>query len=722
MGRTIEIQVVGHPALGGTFDPASTPSIDIGRSGACTIVLDDPLIAPKHCRIVPENDRVILRNLDPEIGVICDGADVERETTLVGEHDLDLGGVQLVVRVLDDEAAPTDEQTAPSEGPATPAPSDPDSPPSPSTPATITTETPPGGHDTPENRQPPPVPPVPPASSTSPAAPPTEPAPEPAAEPVPGVAPGSEPEPGPAAGSRPAPTASLPPPLADLCGPLLDEFGPDVPGLNDPSALEHFAVRAHVSADQYGFDTPEDLRALLRCMILIGDDLTETNRKNADIEATLSLTGRPAEQRLRRATKIAERIAAEQGGPAGPAVPTGPVGTDHPGPHEAHPKKPDHPPAATTVPPSPAPRPGTTPEPPAEPSSEPIPEPPAAPARIEPASPTTSPAAAAAAAPAPAPAADPVANDAGFPGMTGYEIESINDDGVFGGRDTTTNRRVLVALCDADRAQAAATLTHRNLAKIIDAGRVVIDGAERGFLVINDDDTRGSVADLLERVTLKPMTTLGGDDVLGTLGLDAATLPPRIAEIAAEGRHVYERIVLHWIADLAEAVQLAHDAGLPHGGIGPSCTHLDRHGLLVLRWLGRFDPASTSAECLGPGVIETLAPERVAAIASGNPPARPGAADLWSLGLLGYTLLAGRSPFSSRDPMADIVTLTITPLHELDESIGEPGSSAIMSALRRDPGERPASAQSLAESLRRAASDTGEDNGKKRFGLFGKKG
>ncbi|HHN78169.1 MAG TPA: FHA domain-containing protein, partial [Phycisphaerales bacterium] len=124
MGRKIEIQVLGHPTIGGTFDRDSVPSIDIGRSGACAVVLDDPLIAPKHCRLEFDADRVVLHNLDQEIGVICDGVYVENETTLAGEHELDLGGVQLVVRVV--EAAPTGGADASAEpDPAEPVPEEP---------------------------------------------------------------------------------------------------------------------------------------------------------------------------------------------------------------------------------------------------------------------------------------------------------------------------------------------------------------------------------------------------------------------------------------------------------------------------------------------------------------------------------------------------------------------------------------------------------------------
>ncbi|MBZ0172745.1 MAG: FHA domain-containing protein, partial [Phycisphaerales bacterium] len=107
MGHTIEIEVVGHASLGGVFDLAGTPSVDIGRSGACAIMLDDPLIAAKHCRVFVENGRVVLRNLDQEIGVYCDGDFVERETVITAEHEVDLGEVRLLVRLRVEQPEPT---------------------------------------------------------------------------------------------------------------------------------------------------------------------------------------------------------------------------------------------------------------------------------------------------------------------------------------------------------------------------------------------------------------------------------------------------------------------------------------------------------------------------------------------------------------------------------------------------------------------------------------
>ena len=152
---------------------------------------------------------------------------------------------------------------------------------------------------------------------------------------------------------------------------------------------------------------------------------------------------------------------------------------------------------------------------------------------------------------------------------------------------------------------------------------------------------------------------------------------------------------------------------------------LDRHGVAVLRWLGRYDHTIVGVDEIEPSLLETISPERVAAIADGSPlPAHAAASsDVWSLGLLGHTLLTGRSAFapSRGELLRDIVTRSIPPPHEVAEGVSEQAGEACLAALHRDPSRRPATMAAFAIMLR-AAADAGEDEGKKRFGLFGRKG
>jgi serine/threonine-protein kinase len=100
-----------------------------------------------------------------------------------------------------------------------------------------------------------------------------------------------------------------------------------------------------------------------------------------------------------------------------------------------------------------------------------------------------------------------------------------------------------------------------------------------------------------------------------------------------------------------------------------------------------------------------MAPERFRGAAT------DGAADVYSVGVMLYRMLAGRLPFSAPD--ADLMAIVMMHLHNAPPPLSEaaPGiapeiDAIVMSTLRKDPRERPAIA-SLAASFARAA---GRDN------------
>lgn len=801
MQRTIEIEVEGHEGIGGVYRLTADRPIEVGRAGGCTITLDDPLIAPKHCRIVLERGEVVLKNLDQEIGVFCDGSFVEQRVTLAGEHEIELSEARIRVRVVAEaeprtapvaetpvvvetavemEAPPVVTPSAGLPGPAVdpvveepvepePAPERAPDPEPAITPGSETVHEPPAHTEEapvrhpdpfaerepvaapeiePEPvREPDPVPDPAPISEPEPVA---TPEPEPVFEPEPEPEPRPEPEPEPIQEPEPVRTFGL----DDLDGataafvePLAEEFGLEEMTPGQPALLEKFVARVRELSGRYGLAGDDDRRALLRCMLLIGDDLSVSSRRNADIEATLSLADRPAEQRLRRATKIAELIANEHGGAIGLAPPADPGrrggGVQHAFTPGAMPAAVRSPEAAS----EPAPQANAEPvdaelsalvEPAGEPIAESVQRPAPAPAISEVREPErpvppapelkTEPMIA-----SPAPAPDPgpapaTARDDSLPSIAGYTVESAAGRELFAGSDAATFERVLIGLAAGgasaaqERLTSASGLMHRNLAKVLDSGVTAIGGVERAYVVIEDEGS-ATLGDVIERVSLKPFLPLSGDELWRSLGLAEGMLAPQIAAIAGEGERIFERLVLNWIADLAEAMQLAHEAGLVHAGLHPGSVAIDRHGMVVLRWLGRHDGAETTIDRIDAESLDALSPERVASLADGTPlplGARA-ASDVWSLGVLGVSLLTGRSPFggSRGETLAAIVTREIG---DAIEGVSDESARALLSALERDPARRPPAASAYAQRLRTAAQESGDEGGKKRFALFGRKG
>ncbi len=110
------------------------------------------------------------------------------------------------------------------------------------------------------------------------------------------------------------------------------------------------------------------------------------------------------------------------------------------------------------------------------------------------------------------------------------------------------------------------------------------------------------------------------------------------------------------------------------------------------------------AEALPPTLLEGslafLAPEQTGRM---NRPV-DARSDLYALGATFYTLLSGRPPFTSLDPMtliADHLAKTPEPLHRLNPKIPEILSRIILKLLAKEPDERYHSAIGLASDLRR---------------------
>ncbi len=73
--------------------------------------------------------------------------------------------------------------------------------------------------------------------------------------------------------------------------------------------------------------------------------------------------------------------------------------------------------------------------------------------------------------------------------------------------------------------------------------------------------------------------------------------------------------------------------------------------------------------------------------------------DLYSLGMIGYEMLAGRSAFRAGDMMAILTAQMADPPPPLPDSVPEPLSRVIYSLLEKDPKARPQSAEELFEQL-----------------------
>jgi serine/threonine protein kinase len=149
----------------------------------------------------------------------------------------------------------------------------------------------------------------------------------------------------------------------------------------------------------------------------------------------------------------------------------------------------------------------------------------------------------------------------------------------------------------------------------------------------------------------------------------------------------------HYIRQAALGLQHAHEAGLVHRDIKPSNVLLDRTGTIKILDLGlaRFfhdeDDDLSKRHVDSPlGTTDYMAPEQ--ALDSHQADIR---ADIYSLGVTFYFLLAGHGPFQKGSPLQKLIRHQIEPpqpIQELRPDVPEEVATILERMMHKDPAER----------------------------------
>jgi serine/threonine-protein kinase len=263
-----------------------------------------------------------------------------------------------------------------------------------------------------------------------------------------------------------------------------------------------------------------------------------------------------------------------------------------------------------------------------------------------------------------------------------YRLErSLGNGGmgeVFVATDTVLDRRVALkrlstALTEDEAARARFLREARALARISSPNVVAVFDA-------GDETEPYLVMELIEGTTLRT--------VLRTTG----RLPPERARAIGAG--------------IAAGLAAAHDQGVIHRDVKPSNIFLTASGEPKVGDFGiaRLERGDMTLTMTGQafGSAAYVSPEQAT---GGRVDTR---SDLYSLGCVLYEMLAGRRPFEGDEPVAltyQHVHTAPVPLDALDAGIAPELASLVDALLRKDPADRPQTADEVRAALEATPAD-----------------
>lgn len=277
-----------------------------------------------------------------------------------------------------------------------------------------------------------------------------------------------------------------------------------------------------------------------------------------------------------------------------------------------------------------------------------------------------------------------------------YRLDSMIATGGMGvvwrGTDTRLNRPVAVKVLKPEyaddpmfrsrfegEARSAAALHHPGIAGVYDYGAGPED-------TVGDDLPPYLVMELVDG---QPLSTL-------------------LSNARASGRTLDTGVVQDLMAQAADALAVAHRAGIVHRDVKPANLLVTSDRTVKITDFGiarALDSVALTRTGSVMGTPQYLSPEQ----ARGNP-STP-ASDVYSLGVVAFECLAGRRPFEAETPVATALAHLQQPVPQLPPSVPGPLAAVVRRALAKDPAERYADGAAFAEALRspEVAAVTGPD-------------
>ena len=264
-------------------------------------------------------------------------------------------------------------------------------------------------------------------------------------------------------------------------------------------------------------------------------------------------------------------------------------------------------------------------------------------------------------------------------------------------------------------ATAAAKLHHSGIVPIYDFGQSghtyyyameVVHGRPLNEMIHRFSDanvasaSQTRLAELLSQATAGKQDASNGTTSSAVSSASSASHPS--SGSASRGR-VYYRQVARWMSEAADALNYAHSQGIIHRDIKPGNLMPSREGRIMILDFGLAKSSSELSVTMTGSLLGTLrymSPEQAMA----KRMKVDHRTDIYSLGATMYELLTFQPAFQGRDEketLGQIITKEPTPPRKIASHVPRELETICLKTLEKDAGARYATAQDLADDLRR---------------------
>jgi len=158
--------------------------------------------------------------------------------------------------------------------------------------------------------------------------------------------------------------------------------------------------------------------------------------------------------------------------------------------------------------------------------------------------------------------------------------------------------------------------------------------------------------------------------------------------------------VAEWLAQAADALAHAHARGVVHRDIKAANLLLETaRNRIYVSDFGLAQAAELSGGSSSGASQKTLTGTAAYRAPEVRKTGHTAASDLYSLGVVGYELLAGRRPFEGSDPLDLMMAHATDPAPPLPASVPAPVATVVVRLLAKEPGERYAGGAAVVAAL-----------------------